>query len=151
MDNLEPILAEHAFLKDLEPRYLKLLAGCASMVNFPSNQIIFKEGEVAKQFFLIRSGHVALEIHTHRRGSIIVQTLGEGDVLGWSWFIEPNLWNFDARTIELTRAITVDAECVLNLCDEYPDFEIKFMRRFGKVLVDNIKSLRLQLVDFYGA
>lgn len=151
MENLEPILAEHAFLKGLEPQYLKLLAGCASLVNFASNKIIFKEGEEAKQFYLLRSGHVAVEIHTYRRGAIILQTLGEGDVLGWSWFVEPNLWTFDARTIELTRAIVIDAECVLNLCDEYPDFEIKFMRRFAKVLVDKIKTLKLQLVDFYGA
>ena len=62
METLERILAEHPFFEALEPDYLKLLTGCASNVRFDAGQYIFRRGEAANQFYLLRHGRVALEI-----------------------------------------------------------------------------------------
>ncbi len=150
MENLVPVLAEHPFFQGFDPKYLELLQDCASLATFKANQLICSEGQPAQAFILLRSGRVAVEIHRPRRGTMIVQTLGEGDLLGWSWFGEPKVWTFDARALELTRALVLDATCVLQVCETHPDFEVQFLRRFSKVLAGKIKTLKLQLVDFYG-
>ena len=67
MESLEPILAEHPFSRDLEKRYLELLVGCASNVRFEAGQFLFREGEEANQFYLIRHGVVAVEVFAGRR------------------------------------------------------------------------------------
>lgn len=149
METLERVLAEHAFFAGLEPRYLQLLVGCASNVRFEAGQYIFREGEEANQFFLIRHGKVAVEIHAAERGPITIQTLGEGEVLGWSWLIPPYNWQFDARAVELTRAIALDGKCLRTKAEEDHDLGYEILKRFVHVIEDRLQAARLQLLNIY--
>lgn len=149
METLEPVLAEHPFLKGLEPRYLKLLVGCASNVRFNAGRHLFHEGEEANQFYMIRQGKVALEIHPVKRGSIILQTVGAGEVLGWSWLIPPYRWRFDARALELTRAIALDGKCLRTKSEEDHNLGYELLRRFSDIIVERLDATRLQLLDVY--
>jgi CRP-like cAMP-binding protein len=131
---LERVLVEHPLLKGCEPRYIELLVECASNVRFNTGEFIFRQGEEADLFYLIRQGRVALEIFTPDGGPIIVQTLGEGDVLGWSWAITPYRWHFDARAVELTRAIAFDGKCLREKCEVDHDLGYEVMRRVNHVM-----------------
>jgi len=151
MQTLEPILAEHPFLKGLDPQYLKLLVGCASNVRFNAGQFIFREGEEANQFYMIRQGKVALEILAAERGPITLQTVGEGDVLGWSWLIPPYRWRFDALALELTRAIALDGKCLRQKSEEDHNLGYELLKRFSTIIVERLEATRLQLLDVYRA
>jgi len=151
IETLELILAEHSFLKGLESQYIKLLVGCASNVRFNAGQYIFREGEEADQFYMIRQGKVALEIHAAERGPIIVQTIGEGDVLGWSWLIPPYRWRFDARAMELTRAIALDGKCLREKSEEDHSLGYELLKRFSSIIIERLEATRLQLLDVYRA
>ena len=93
----------------MKQEHMDLLVGCASNVRFETGQFILREGEEANSFYLLRQGKAALEIHAPGRGPISIQTLGAGEVLGWSWLVPPYRWRFDARATELTRAIALTA------------------------------------------
>jgi CRP-like cAMP-binding protein len=151
METLEPILAQHPFLKELEPRHLRILVGCASNVRFNAGQILFHEGEEANQFYMIRQGKVAVEILAPELGPITIQTVGEGDVLGWSWLIPPYRWRFDARAVELTRAITLDGKCLRQKSEEDHDLGYELLKRFSGIIVERLEAARLQLLDIYKA
>jgi CRP-like cAMP-binding protein len=150
METLEPVLTEHPFLKGLEPRYLKLIVGCASNVRFKADQFLFHEGEEANQFYMIRQGKVAVEIHAAKRASIIIQTVGEGEVLGWSWLIPPYRWRFAARAVELTRAIALDGKCLRAKSEEDHNLGYELLKRFCDIIVERLHATRLQLLDVYG-
>ncbi|MFQ5795868.1 MAG: cyclic nucleotide-binding domain-containing protein [Candidatus Bipolaricaulia bacterium] len=150
METLERILAEHPFFEELDPKYLELLVGCASNVRFDAGQFIFCEGDEANQFYLIRHGRVALEISTPERGPITIQTIGEGEVLGWSWLLPPYRWHFDARTIELTRAIALDGECLRTKCEEDHDLGYELLKEFADIIMQRLQATQLQLLDLYG-
>ena len=149
METLVRFLAEHPFFKGLEPKYLKLLVGCASNTRFDAGQVIFRQGEEANQFYLIRHGKVAVETYSPERGGLTVQTLDEGDVLGWSWLIEPYCWRFDARALELTRAIALDGKCLRNKCEDDHDLGYELLKRFSFVMAQRLEATRLQLLDVY--
>jgi CRP/FNR family cyclic AMP-dependent transcriptional regulator len=151
MESLEPILAEHPFLKGLEPRYLKLIVGCASNVRFRADQYLFREGEEANQFYMIRHGKVGVEIRGGKRDPIIVETIGEGGVLGWSWLIPPYRWHFDARAMELTRAIALDGKCLRTKSEEDHNLGYELLKRFSDIIVERLDATRLQLLDIYSA
>jgi CRP-like cAMP-binding protein len=151
MHTLEPILAKHPFFKDLETPYLKLIVGCASNVVFREGQMICRRGEDADRFYLIRHGRVAVELHAVGRGTITVQTLGEGDILGWSWLIPPYQWDFDARAVELTRAIAMDGTCLRTKSDADHNLGYELLTRFVRVLVGQLEATRIQLLDLYRA
>lgn len=61
METLERVLEQQAFFHDLEPEYVKLLVGCASNVRFDAGAYLFREGQEANHFYLIREGR-ALEV-----------------------------------------------------------------------------------------
>jgi CRP/FNR family cyclic AMP-dependent transcriptional regulator len=149
MENLERMLTEHPFFKGLNKRCLQLLVGCASNVRFDAGQVIFREGEEADLFFLIRHGKVAVETFAPNRGAVIIQTLGEGDLLGWSWLIEPYRWRFEARAVELTRAIALDGACLRGKCEEDHELGYELMRRVAHVIEHRLQATRLQLLDVY--
>jgi CRP-like cAMP-binding protein len=150
METLENTLAAHPFFHGLEPRYLQLAAGCASNVRFDAGEFILREGEEANHFFLIRHGKVALEVFAPNRGSIAIQTLEEGDILGWSWLIPPYQWRFDARAVELTRAIALDGKCLRAKCEEDHDLGYELLKRFAAILGQRLDATRFQLLDLYG-
>jgi CRP-like cAMP-binding protein len=149
METLEPILAKHPFLKGLEPRHLKILVGCASNVRFNAGQFLFHEGEEANEFYMIRGGKVAVQIQGAERGPVTVQTIGEGDVLGWSWLIPPYRWRFDAKALELTRAIALDGKCLRTKSEEDHDLGYELLKRFAGIIVERLEAARLQLLDVY--
>jgi CRP/FNR family cyclic AMP-dependent transcriptional regulator len=149
METLERVLAEHPFFKGLERPYLQLLAECASRVRFDAGEVIFREGEESNLFYLIRHGKVAVETFAPNRGPITIQTLGEGEVLGWSWLIEPYRRRFDARSVELTRAIAIDGQCIRGRCEEDHDFGYELMKCVAHVMDKRLQATRLQLLDVY--
>lgn len=151
METLRPILAEHPFFKDLESHHLDLIVGCASNVRFNAGEFIFRQGEEADQFYLIREGMVALEIFVAGRGPVKVQTMGEGEVLGWSWLVPPYRWMFDAHATELTRAIALDGKCLRNKSEQDHDLGYQLLKRFATVVQGNLDAARLQILNIYEA
>jgi CRP/FNR family cyclic AMP-dependent transcriptional regulator len=149
MQTLEPILAEHPFFKGLIKPYLELLAGCASNVRFEAGEYILRQGQEANNFYIIRHGKVALELLSPGRGSITIETIGVGDVLGWSWLFPPYHWRFDARAIELTRAIALDGVCLREKCESDHNLGYELMKRFAEIVTQRLQATRLQLLDVY--
>lgn len=151
METLERIIAGHPFFANLETRYTDLLVGCSSNVRFDAGAYIFKEGDEANEFFLIRHGRVAVEIFAPQRKPTIVETLGEGEILGWSWLLPPYQWKFHARAVEPTRAIALDGKCLRSKCEENHDLGYELLKRFAKIIERRLEATRLQLVDIYAA
>lgn len=151
METLKTYLVEHPFLKDLNPDQLELITGCASNVRFNSGELIFREGDDANHFYMIRHGKVAIELFAPDRGSIKVETIGEGEVFGWSWLVAPYKWNFDARAVELTRAVALDGKCLRTKCDEDHDLGYELLNRFMVIMMERFQATRIQLLDLYNA
>lgn len=147
---LAPILKEHAIFDGLAQAYIDLLTECASNVVFTPGTRIFRQGEPADRFYLIRQGHVAIEIGAAGQQPLTIRTLGEHDVLGWSWLFPPYEWQFDAIALELTRAIALDGRCLRGKCDSDPVLGYELMKRFSQVMLDSLNATRLQLLDLYG-
>jgi CRP/FNR family cyclic AMP-dependent transcriptional regulator len=150
MGTLETILTEHPFLKGMTPPYIELIAGCATSVRFNKGDYIFREEEEADRFYLIRHGLVALDVYVPHRGPVTIDTIQEGEVLGWSWLFPPYRWHFDARALQLTRAVAFDGKCLRERCDEDVNLGYDLVKRFSLVIMQRLHSARLQLLDLYG-
>ncbi len=149
MDNLEHIIAEHPFFHNLEPYYLTLLVSCASNQRFEPGTYIFREGGEANQFYLIRAGHVAIEMMPGQNHRTTVATLAEGDVLGWSWLLPPYHWKHHARAMDQVRALALDGKCLRNKCEQNHDLGYELLKRFAQVIEQRLEATRLQLLDVY--
>jgi CRP-like cAMP-binding protein len=150
MKRLEELLAEHPFFQDMDAEYIRIIADCASNVVFAEEEQIFKEGDDANYFYVIRQGRAALEVFVPRRGPVNILSVERGDVLGWSWMFPPYKWHFDARAMELTRAAAFDARCLREKFERDPQLGYELMKRFAQVMLDRLNISRQQLLDMYG-
>jgi CRP-like cAMP-binding protein len=149
MEGLERIVREHPFFSGMKEEFLELISGCAKNVRFEAGQYLFHEGQPADQFYLLRSGRVALQISAPER-TLTVQTVGEDEIVGASWLVAPYRWGFDAKALELTRAIAMDAACLRGKCEGDHDLGYELMKRFMPILIQRLHATRLQILDVYG-
>lgn len=151
IQTLKGIVSQHPFFKGLEARHIQLIVGCAKNVRFDEGKIVFREGDPADHFYFIREGLVAVELMIPQRGFTTLQTVGEGEVLGWSWLLAPYRWRFGARTLQPTRALAFDGKCLRGKCEENHDLGYELLKRFTNVVTERLEATRLQLLDLYGA
>lgn len=149
METLERIIAQHPYLSGLKPEYLELLTGCAANRVFEPGEYIFREGSEANEFYLIRSGKVAVEMAMPAHEPIAVATVGEGEVLGWSWLLPPYQWKFHGRVVEPTRAFALDGKCLRRKCEENHDLGYELLKRFSQIISARLDDARFQLLDVY--
>jgi CRP-like cAMP-binding protein len=149
MKTLEPLIAEHPFFHDLDERHLGLLVGCASNRVYQPEEFLCRAGDPADDFFIIREGHVAIEIARPAQEIIRIQTVGSGEVMGWSWLIPPHRWRFDGRALDRTRVVALDGKCLRGKCDDDHAFGYELLTRFSTILVDRLEATRMQLMDVY--
>ena len=142
------MLRHHPFVAEFEPKHLETLASLAKEIRFERDQILFREGDDASEFYLIVNGLVALEIaapgHTFR-----VQTLFAGDELGWSALLMGRGKHFQARTLERVDALAFEGSELLAACSEDTLFGYTLMRRLLAVVAERLQATRLQLLDTY--
>jgi CRP-like cAMP-binding protein len=150
MRGLDALLAEVPLLEGMSAERLELLAGCASNVRFAAGDVIFREGDEADTFFVIRGGAVVLEAFAPARGGLTIETIEAGDVLGWSWLFPPHRWHFDARALSQVRATAIDGACLRGKCDDDPALGYDLMSRFAQVIIERLQWTRLRLLDVYG-
>jgi CRP/FNR family cyclic AMP-dependent transcriptional regulator len=150
MESLGKIIRKHPFFENLIPEYIELIAGCASLVKFDENHMVLKEGETADNFYLIREGKISLEMNVPDQGTVTLETVGKGDVVGWSWLFAPYQTHFDARALESTRAISFDGKCLRKKIDQDHNLGFHIMIQFVKIIQNRLQATRLKLIDMYG-
>ncbi|WP_189133263.1 cyclic nucleotide-binding domain-containing protein [Wenjunlia tyrosinilytica] len=137
-------------LAGLKDPHLERLMEFSRQVNFPAGSRLFEEGGRADHFWIIRSGSVDLSLHIPGRAAPRVETLGPGELLGWSWLFPPYRWHFGAQALSPVRALEFDAERVRQLCREDPALGHDLVLACAQVIADRLKSARTRLLDLYG-
>ena len=147
---LDTLLADVPLLEGLPPDVLAILAGCAANVRFAAGEPIFREGDPADAFYVVRHGSVALEAFVPARRPAVIETIEAGEVLGWSWLFPPYRWHFDARALTPVRALGFDGACLRGKCEADPALGYDLMGRFAQVVIERLQWTRLRLLDVYG-
>lgn len=150
METIDTILRDVPLFDGLSDEALELIAGCGSNVHFGEGELLFRQGDPADTFFVIRHGSVALETFVPARGPVTIETIESGDVVGWSWLFAPYRWHFDAKALVGVRATVFDGACLRGKCDADPALGYQLMSRFAQVIIERLQWTRLRLLDVYG-
>jgi CRP/FNR family transcriptional regulator, cyclic AMP receptor protein len=150
MTTTAQLVAGHPFLAGLPASTLGLIQGAATVRIFAIGEYLFREGEPAESFFLLDRGRVALETHAPGRPAHLLESVGPGGVVGWSWLVPPHRWFFDGRVLDDVSAVVVDGVLLRAALDEHPDAGYEVLQRVTHVLYERLQSARVRLLDLYG-
>lgn len=144
---IESVLARQDFFAGLNPESLAFLAGCATRRRIETGETLFRHGEDARRFFLLGSGRISVEVPAIEGPRLEVQSLGAGEVLGWSWLIPHYKWSFQARALEDTDLVEFDGERVRLRCEEDPSFGYEMLKRFSALMSERLEAARRRMME----
>jgi len=147
--SLARALAQNTLLTKLSMDHLEFLSGCAKNVRISAGEYLFREGEDANELFLIRRGVIALEVYAPPRSTMSAETVGSGDLLGWSVLFPPHTWSIDARVLEDALLFSIDGACLRKKLEADHDFGYHLMRVVLEHVHRRLERLRLQQLDVY--
>ncbi|WP_326769485.1 cyclic nucleotide-binding domain-containing protein [Streptomyces sp. NBC_01591] len=121
----------------------------AREVSFDAGTRLFEEGRHADRFWIIRTGTVALDLHVPGRRPAVIESIGRGELVGWSWHFPPFTWHLGAEAMSPVRAWEFDAEAVRAMCSENPEFGRAIAVWVGRVVAHRLHASRVRLLDLY--
>jgi CRP/FNR family transcriptional regulator, cyclic AMP receptor protein len=150
MKTIDTLIHDVPIFQGMPPEAFELLSGCASNIRFTDGEMLFREGDDANVFYVIRHGRVALDMYVPARGPMTIETLDPGEVIGWSWLFPPYRWHFDAKALGIVRATVFGGACLREKCEQDTAFGYDLMNRFAQVMIERLQWTRLRLLDVYG-
>jgi CRP/FNR family cyclic AMP-dependent transcriptional regulator len=142
-------LSAFALLTGLSPTHIAVLSSAARQVTFTAGERLFEEGTPAKGCWLVQRGCVAIDAMVPGRGPVVVQTIGPGEVVGWSWLITPPRWHFGAVAVAPTVAIELDTDQLRAFAEHDPTFGYPMAVAMLAMVLDRLQTTRARLLDLY--
>jgi CRP-like cAMP-binding protein len=150
MKSINDLLSEHSFFKDFDAKTVEYISSCGKNMHFLPGEYLGREGEPADHFYVIRKGKVALEAHHPVKGGLIISTLGENDITGFSWIMPPHTFEFDLRAIDHTSVVAIDGKCLRGKIEKDPVLGYQLMKTFATIMRKRLRDTRMQFIDIYG-
>ena len=147
LESLFKLISQQPFFKDLLPHQIQLLADSAMAMKFNAGDAILAAGSPANRFYLILEGTVALESEVTERAKVLIQTLGPGEVLGWSWLFPPYYIHFSARALVDTRTLFFYGTRLREQCDQDHDLGYELMKRIAEVATESLRATQQRLSE----
>jgi CRP/FNR family cyclic AMP-dependent transcriptional regulator len=147
---IDELVASHPFAAGLSHEHLALVAACTTNVSLEPGAMLCVEGASADTFYLLRRGHVSIEVHEAGHGPIVIETVGPGDAVGWSWLVPPYRWTFDVRALQPVGALAIDGACLRAKSLEDPALGFALLSRVSQELLRRLQATRVRLLDLYG-
>lgn len=144
---ISAIILEHLFFKDLTHQEVEILTKHAKFEEFNKSDFLLSAREESRTFYLVLSGIVSLQIFSHERGIVELETIQEGEFLGWSWLSSPYKWHFDAVATEKAKTITFDAKALKKEMDHNPVFGFKMYKIFTPIIIERLQAARKNLIE----
>lgn len=139
----------HPFLSKLDERHRTALASAAKTFTATPGELLAREGEPAKTFYLLQAGHMGLDLHVPGRGLVSIQTVGPGEIVGWSWLVPPHRWQFDCRAVDCVQGLALDAAWLREKCEQDHELGYQLLKELVTVIGNRLAATRVQLLDIY--
>ncbi|MFG3255348.1 cyclic nucleotide-binding domain-containing protein [Streptomyces sp. NPDC048172] len=141
------MLTKNRILASLPAGHGETLLRLSREVSFPRGATLFVEGDPADRFWILRSGTVALEAHVPGRCAQALDTLGHGDLVGWSWLFPPYRWHLSGRAVAPVHAYEFDARAVRELCEQDPVLGNAVSVAVARVVAHRLRAARSRLLE----
>ena len=141
------MVKEHPFFAGFKPEHLHIVATGAREQLLNEGEVLFREGEPATHLYIVESGKLAVDAHYPAKGAVTVETIGPGEVLGWSWLFPPFVWHFRARALEPSRIIALDGAHMLAKAEIDRNFGYDLMKRVAQILIHRLQATRTRMLE----
>ncbi len=145
--SIKDLIATNEVFRDLDPEFIDILAEQGSEREYAAGEAVFRYGERAETFHIVREGTVTVEVAAIEGPPLELQELGEGALLGWSWLIPPYRWNFQARARTAARVVEFDGHAIRERCERDPRLGYEILKRFARLMSERLEEARGKMME----
>ena len=138
-------------LSCLNDSILENLVTVTHIITYKAGDYIFKEGDDAESLYAVIDGKVGLEIEKNSSTRILIDTIIQGMMLGFSALVdtEEKSYTTSARVLTDTKLFAWRAESLETLfCQDY-EMGFLFMKRIAKIVKTRLQIRNVQFLDIY--
>ncbi|MCW9048009.1 MAG: cyclic nucleotide-binding domain-containing protein [Gammaproteobacteria bacterium] len=146
-DEIANYLRSHAAFSNLDPAHIDILVQHAQERSFVVGDLLFRQMDLAEHFFILMDGSIKVQVPAIMGPALVVQTLGAGDILGWSWLIAPYKWTFEAMAELDSRVLVFDGKALLQHCETDYNFGYTLMKMFAGLMSERLHAARIKMMD----
>ena len=140
-------LSTHEFFSEFSEDVVKHLSECVSIREIKKGQVLFRQGEFADKFYIVRNGQISIQVPAVMGPTLEIQTLASNQVLGWSWLISPYQWSFQAKAEEDSELLEFDGAAILAQCEQEPKFGYELVKKFAALMAERLDAARQKVMD----
>ena len=148
-ESIDTVVRKTAFFQGLPPQTMELVLPLCREEVWPGETMLARAGEPADAFWIIRSGGVCVCMDIPGGGRQVLQTLGTGEVLGWSWLFPPWEWTFSGETLGETRLIRVDAASLRPELRRFPSVGYALALRVARIMMMRLRHTEQALAGMH--
>ncbi len=142
-EDIEYLAGTHLFQR-LENEHLDFLGDHFEVITLGSRETLRKAGEPADSFYIVMEGVVDLYTRDKKQPRL-VQSVGVGNVIGWSWAVAPYKWTYEVRAQTPAMVAEFDAKAIRAKCAQDPAFGYSVMKRVCDLMLDRLNHVRTLL------
>ncbi|MDP2718876.1 MAG: cyclic nucleotide-binding domain-containing protein [Dehalococcoidia bacterium] len=142
--------ATFAPLKDAD---LEEIAGMAVEKEYEAGDTIFRDGDKAREFYIIQVGKVAIQmllppsVHSQMGKRLTVDVVNPNGLFGWSAIIHPFTYGRSAICLQKVKALAVDGQKLNEFIKTKPDVGLLVLSGMIRVVTSRLNDTTQILVS----
>lgn len=143
------LLRRYGLFAGLPHDLFESIAQFSDELTLEPDTYLFEQGDSADELYLIMSGSVDLLIDMDDEGRerSEVETVVDGEAVGWSALIEPFEYTMSAAALTKTHVIIIDAVKLREVLEAHPQWGYRVMQRVAKIIGERLTNMRLRLMS----
>ena len=139
------MLRRYSHFSHLSTESLEKLAKIADEQTVAAGQPIFAESDPAEYLYVIVRGEVNLSCELGNGELRVVDTLVDGELVGWAAFVEPYRCRTLATAVKETHLVRLHAAKLRGFCEADHRLGVQFLTQIARMLSSRLNSARVQL------
>jgi len=144
-------LRKIVILGNLTDPMLELMIPLVERAHFSERDYIFKQGDMAENFYMLARGKVLLEQRISDKMTVSIESIRPGYSMGWSALLTGGLEPYSRYTssaicTEPSEVFVINGYDLNNLMDEHPELGHLIGRRLVRVIAKRLRHRTEQFV-----
>ncbi len=121
------------YFRELTDYDLKLIEKTCHREEYDEGEILYYEGDEAKNLRIVEKGKVSIRIEEGLTKPLTVCIVSDGGAFGWSALVKPHRFTAGAKCLEKTSIIVISGAEMLRMC--------RADTRLGEIVMENLAYL----------
>lgn len=141
------VIRRYPFFAGLSLDQISMLAKAANEEKVELGHFFLREGDEVPYLYLIEEGTVNILIELPTRDKeIIVSTIGQGEVFGWSALVPPHKAIASAKATTPCRVVAIDCRELLRVFEEDYQLGYVMMKKVAQMTRDRISGMNIEML-----